>query len=300
MQTASRCAFVLAMLATVFSASFAAEKPAPVKADVSYGPHPHQLLDLYLPPGSGPFPVLVWYGGLWKPAKHVPDVNRFFNAKCAVVGVQMRVMQDAIDAQIKPPVSVCLLDGRRAVQFVRQHAAEWNLDPNRIAVGGGSQGALAALYVGCAGERANLQATDPVERVSSQVICVAAFRSQPTIDPKLMQEWVPGVQWGAPAFGVSFPESLKRRDEFVPWITEWSPESLLNKKSASIYFENNWGLTQPDGVQEMDYKVHAPQWGLGFQKLAQQHGVPCHVKYPDHPTENYKDTWDFLIKELTK
>ncbi len=43
-------------------------------------------------------------------------------------------MEDAIQAKISPPISVCLLDARRAVQFVRLHAAEWNLDPQRIAV----------------------------------------------------------------------------------------------------------------------------------------------------------------------
>lgn len=277
----------------------AADKPMPTKADVSYGPHPHQLLDIYLPPErTGPFPVLVWYGGLWKPAKHVPDVNRFFRSGCAVVGVQMRVMQDAIDARLQPPVSVCLLDGRRAVQFLRLHAPEWNLDANRIAVAGGSQGALPALYVGCAGERADAKSNDLVERVSSQVTCVGAWRSQPSIDPQRMQEWVPGVQWGAPAFGCSFAESLKRREEFLPWIQEWSPESLVNKNSPPIYFENNWGLLKPDAVEDMDFKVHAPQWALGFQKIAQERGATCYVKFPGHPSEKHADMWEFLIEQL--
>jgi hypothetical protein len=190
----------------------AAEKPAPTKADVSYGPHPHQLMDIYIPPqGTGPFPVLIWFGGLWEASKHVPDLNRFFPAHCAVIGVEMRVMKDAQADKIEPPVSVCLLDARRAVQFVRMHAAEWNLDPQRIAVAGGSQGTLPALYVGCAGERADPKSADPVERISTKVTCVGAFRSQPSIDPKQMQEWVPGVEWGAPALGCSFAESLKRR-----------------------------------------------------------------------------------------
>lgn len=290
---------VLSMLASLGNSIAAADKPMPTKADVSYGPHPHQLLDIYLPSeGPGPFPVLVWYGGLWKPAKHVPDVNRFFRSGCAVVGVQMRVMQDAIDARLQPPVSVCLLDGRRAVQFLRLHAAEWNLDANRIAVAGGSQGALPALYVGCAGERADAKSNDPVERVSSKVSCVGAWRSQPSIDPRQMREWVPGVQWGAPAFGCSFAESLKRRDEFWPWIQEWSPESLVDKNSPPIYFENNWGLLKPDTVEEMDFKVHAPQWALGFQKIARERGATCYVKFPGHPSENYADMWEFLIEQL--
>ena len=288
----------IASLLLVISHVAAADKPTPTKANVAYGPHLHQLLDVYVPPqGKGPFPVVIWYGGLWQPSKGVPDLSRFFSAQCAVIGVQMRVMQDAIDEQLKPPVSVCLLDGRRAVQFVRMHAAEWNLDPDRIAVAGGSQGALPALYVACAGERANPQAVDPVERVSTKVTCAGAWRSQPSLDPQRMQEWVPGVEWGAPAFGCHFAESLKRREEFLPWIQEWSPDALLNKQTPPIYFENNWGLTRPATVQEMDYKVHAPQWALGFQKLARERGVTCHVKYPDHPSEKFQDMWQFLVEQ---
>jgi acetyl esterase/lipase len=289
-----------AFLATAFAVSVrAAEKPAPARADLAYGPHPHQLLDVYVPPqGDGPFPVLLWYGGLWKASKHTPDVNRFFAAGCAVVAVETRVMQDAIDEKIYPPVSVCLNDARRAVQYVRLHAAEWKIDPERIAVGGGSQGALPALFVGCSRDGAKPDAEDPVERMSSRVVAVGAWRSQPSIDPQRMQEWVPGVQWGAPAFGMSFAESLKQREKLLPLIAAWSPEALLHRGSAPIYFENNWGLEQPEKVERMDYLVHAPQWALGFQKLAHEQGVTCFVKFPGHPSEKYADMWEFLIQRM--
>jgi acetyl esterase/lipase len=274
-------------------------KPAPTQGDIAYGFHAHQLMDIYVPPqGKGPFPVVIWFGGLWKPSKGVPDLKKFFEAGCAVVGVQMRVMVDAKPEKVDPPVAVCLLDARRSLQFVRLNASKWHLDPERIAVAGGSQGALPALYLGCAGERSDPASTDPVERVSTKVTCVGAWRSQPSIDPKRMQEWVPGVEWGAPALGCGFAESLRRRDELLPVIAWWSPDALLTKNAAPIYFENNWGLTRPEKVQEADYRVHSPAWALGFQKLAQEQGVTCYVKYPDHPSDKYADMWDFLFQHL--
>jgi acetyl esterase/lipase len=274
-------------------------KPAPSIVDVAYGPHANQRLDVYIPTkGTGPFPVLVWYGGIWKPARNVPDPNRFLNAGIALVAVGTRTLTDGMDDKQKEPVAYLMNDACRSVQYVRAHAKEWNLDPGHIAVGGGSQGALPALYVGCSPDRANPTATDPVERQSSKVTCVAAYRSQPTIDPKQMQEWVPGVQWGAPALGYAFTESLKRREELLPIINRWSPDKLLRAESAPIYFENNWGLTQPEKVTEPDYKVHSPAWSLGFQKLAQAAGTTCFVKYPDHPTDGYDDIWDFIKKRL--
>ncbi len=291
----------LALQFVVLSSGLLAATPkaVPTHADLSYGSSPHQLLDIYVPTnGTGSFLVLVWFGGLWEPSKHVPDLNRFLPKQIAVVGVETRTLTDGMKEQANPPVAYVMKDALRAVQFLRLHAAKWGLDPERIAVGGGSQGALPALYVGCAGERAEPSSPDAVERVSTKVRCVAAYRSQPSIDPQRMQAWVPGVKWGAPALGCSFEESLKRRAELLPHIQRWSPEALLHRDAAPIYFENNWGLTQPETVTEMDYKVHSPAWALGFQQIARQAGATCLVKYPDHPTEGYQDIWDFLVKQL--
>jgi acetyl esterase/lipase len=291
--------FIAVVAGLVLPGAVRGADPAPTHGDVSYGPSPRQILDIYLPAkGDAPFPVLIWFGGIWKPAKHPARPDYFNNAQVAVIAVQTRTMTDAVEDKVQPPISYVANDACRAVQFVRLNAAKYKLNPERIAVGGGSQGALPALYVACAGERADPKASDPVERVSTRVTCAAAYRSQPSIDPQRMQEWVSGVEWGAPALGCSFQESLKRREELLPVINKWSPDALLHKGTPPLYFENNWGLTKPEKVTENDYKVHSPAWALGFQKLAARAGVVCHVKYPDHPTEKYQDIWDFVVQEL--
>lgn len=291
--------YVLLSAACLLATLAAAAPLPPTYADVSYGPHSHQLIDLHIPPqGSGPFPVVLWFGGIWKESKHAPDVSHFFPHGIAVIAVETRTMTDAAQDKFNPPVAYVQQDAVRVVQFVRANAARWNIDPQRIAVGGGSQGAQPALYVGVSADQANPSAADPIERASSRVTCVAAYRCQPTFDPQRMQEWVPGVQWGAPAFGCSFAESLQRREELLPLIKKWSPDWLLNKDAAPMYFENEWGLTRPKDITESNYTVHSPAWAVGFQKLALAAGATCHVKYPDHPTEKYQDIWDFLAQEL--
>jgi hypothetical protein len=276
--------------------------PTPTAGDVSYGAHPHQLLDIYVPPESkAPCPVLLWYGGIWQESKHAVDLGKFFPDHIAVVAVETRTLTDGTKDKAEPPVSYVMNDAVRAVQFIRLNAAKWNLDPNRIAVGGGSQGTLPALYVGCSGDHGNPASSDPVEQQSSKVVCVAAFRSQPSIDPKRMQEWVPGVAWGAPALGMSFEDSLKRREELLPVIRKWSPDALLNKDAAPIYFENEWGLNGPNDpkITDANYKVHSPAWGMGFKKIADAVGATVYNKFPEHPTEKYKDIWDFIVQNLT-
>ena len=134
---------------------------------------------------------------------------------------------------------------------------------------------------------------------SSLVTCVAAYRCQPTFDPQRMQEWVAGVKWGAPALGCSFEESLKRRDELLPVLKKWSPDYLLHKDAAPMFFENEWGRAKPDDITQNNYDVHSPAWALGFQKLALAAGAECHVRFPDHPADDpAKDIWDFVARRL--
>ena len=286
------------------SSVHAAEPTKPTLGDVPYGVHPHQLIDIHLPPkGDGPFPALLWFGGIWKASKHAVDVNRFFPKGIAVIAVEVRTMEDATADKAKEPISYVLEDALSALKFVHENAAKHKLDPTRIALGGGSQGALPALYVGCV--------------APELVTCIAAYRCQPTIDPKRMQEWVPGVKWGAPALGCSFEDSLKQRDDLLPVIKKWSPDWLLHKNAAPMYFENEWGMTKPDDtietttgangkktekrtpITQNNYDVHSPAWAVGFQKLALAAGATCYVKYPGHPTEEYDDIWNFIVKQLT-
>ena len=50
---------LLILIALLAQRAWSAEKPMPVKADVAYGPHEHQRLDLYVPPkGAEPFLVV--------------------------------------------------------------------------------------------------------------------------------------------------------------------------------------------------------------------------------------------------
>ena len=233
----------LILLLALTGALWAAES-VPTHANVSYGPHEHQLIDIYLPKkGTPPFPAVLWFGGIWKASKHPANLGFFEQNGIAMIAVETRTMDDATAAKEKEPISYVQLDAIRAVQFVRHNTARWNIDPKFLATGGGSQGAQPALFVGCSRDYANAASSDPVERESSLVTCVAAYRCQPTFDPKRMQEWVHEVKWGAPALGCSFEESLTRRDELLPILKKWSPDYLQHKDAAPMFFENEWGLT---------------------------------------------------------
>ncbi len=278
----------------------AAPPVIPTMADVSYGPHPHQLMDVYVPKGTGPFSVLVWYGGIWKPSKHPAPLNTFFPNGCAVIAVQTRTMGDAQADKAATPISYVLNDARRALKFAHLHAREWNLDPNRMATGGGSQATIPAFFAGCTGATADSTSADPVDRESAKVVAIGFWRGPGSIDPKRLQEWNPGVEWGAPAWGCSVAESIKSYEELRPTIARWSPENFVTQDTAPIYIENDFGMTRPEGITEPNYQTHSPLWGVGLKKFVEARGVTCYQKYPGLESTKYKDMWDFLIQRLAK
>ena len=73
------------------------------------------------------------------------------------------------------PMSAIVSDVRRAVRFIRQHAGEYGVDPNRIGVYGGSAGGQLALLLGTTADSGDPSASDAVLRESSRVAAVVAF-----------------------------------------------------------------------------------------------------------------------------
>lgn len=93
---------------------------------------------IYTPEGTGPFPVLVFYhGGGWVIGdldSHDPVCRSLANRSGAVVV--------AVDYRLAPEhrFPAAVEDAVAALEWVHAHAAEFDGDPSRIAVGGDSAG----------------------------------------------------------------------------------------------------------------------------------------------------------------
>jgi acetyl esterase/lipase len=73
------------------------------------------------------------------------------------------------------PMSAIVADMRRAVRFIRRHAGEYGVDPDRNGVLGGSAGGQLALLLGTTADSGDPSASDAVLRESSRVAAVVAF-----------------------------------------------------------------------------------------------------------------------------
>ena len=78
-------------------------------------------------------------------------------------------------SQPKFTIPECVADMNRAVRYIRSHADDFKIDPNRIGITGASAGGHLSLMLGCAGDAGDPKAKDPVDRVSSRVQAVACF-----------------------------------------------------------------------------------------------------------------------------
>jgi acetyl esterase/lipase len=78
-------------------------------------------------------------------------------------------------SQPKYTIPEIIEDMNRAVRFIRYHAADYGIDPNRIGITGASAGGHLSLMMGAAGNDGDPKARDPVDGVSSRVQAVACF-----------------------------------------------------------------------------------------------------------------------------
>lgn len=78
-------------------------------------------------------------------------------------------------SQPKYSIPEILQDVERATRFVRYHAREYGVDPERLGIAGASAGGHLSLMQGARGRDGDPNAEDPVERVSSKVQAVACF-----------------------------------------------------------------------------------------------------------------------------
>jgi acetyl esterase/lipase len=145
--------------------------PQPVAiGNLAYGPNTDNganLLDLYLPGGKGPYPLIVCiHGGGWESGdKAFFPFRQLVKGGFAVASINYRLSpQAAFPAQI--------IDCKLAIGWLRLHAGDYDLNPNAIGVWGISAGGHLAALLGLTGDLPAPAWACPDRRVSNQVAAI--------------------------------------------------------------------------------------------------------------------------------
>jgi acetyl esterase/lipase len=107
-------------------------------ADIAYSGDPRQRLDVYVPEGQGPFPVIVFsYGGSWDSGSK-KDYG-FVGRALASRGYMVAIADYRLVPAVHYPAFVD--DVAQSINWVIAHANEYGGDPERIFAMGHSAGA---------------------------------------------------------------------------------------------------------------------------------------------------------------
>jgi hypothetical protein len=168
---------------------------------IPYGPFDENLLDLYLPASDTPTPLFIHIhgGGFIGGSRNTERLGGFIlallQANVAFASIDYRLLgsPDA-DIAIKPltdsslgspeteGVIKPLGDSARALQFLRYHAEQLNIDEDRVIASGISAGAGTALWIAFSDDMADPDSEDPVLRESTRVTAAIAVETQATYD----------------------------------------------------------------------------------------------------------------------
>lgn len=132
-------------------------------------------LDLAMPTerGETPRPALVfihgggWRGGDKRRGGFLRPTISYADKGYVCVTVNYRMLNEA-------PITACVEDVKNAVRWLRAHAEEYNIDPERIGASGNSAGAHLAVMLGVCPPSAGLEGDGPYQEYSSMVQAVVA------------------------------------------------------------------------------------------------------------------------------
>lgn len=301
---------LFALLCSLALSAGESAQPLPTFADVSYGMHERQVMDVWQAQSEKPTPVVFHiHGGGWVAGdkKKVGDLERYLAAGISVVSINYRYTTQAQTAGVMPPVQWPLSDAARALQFVRSKAAEWKFDKARIAATGGSAGACSSLWLAFHADMADATNADPIAHESTRLWCAAVNVAQTTLDPKQMKEWTPNSRYGGHAFGfmpdpkdtktrdTQFAQFLADRERVLPWIREYSPYEHVTADDPPVYLLYP---APPALGQEQKDPTHTANFGLKLQEHMREVGVPCELVYPGAPDVLHQKIADYLIERL--
>ena len=159
-------AFVVAALGLANSFAQAPKLPegAVAEKNLAYGEHERQKLDVFVPKGDGPFPLVVWvHGGAWEAgSKDGNPAAVLMDRGFAVASINYRYSKQAVfPAQIN--------DCKAAIRWLRANAKKYKIDADHIGVMGASAGGHLVALLGTSGGVKELEG-DP-SRPSPAVRC---------------------------------------------------------------------------------------------------------------------------------
>lgn len=185
--------YLIPLLAALTLSSIAlfGQVKTPTHAHVSYGPEDRQWLNLYLPSGNEPAPVFLY-------AHHngstADDVKSDWADSTVAAGTAIVSWESIAQVKGMSDFQTCAADAKVMFAWVKENAATYNFDIDKIFVGGQSRGSfvswelahsldpsIAGIYMGQAlpGQSFNERLLEPITKNAPPIFL--AYRKEPGV-----------------------------------------------------------------------------------------------------------------------
>ncbi len=288
----------------------------PTHANVKYGEHERNVFDIWLADSPQPTPLAIYiHGGGFRAGskeKLKPnELDQLLKAGISVAAINYRYMSVAI------PLPTPHHDARRALQFMRSKAKEWNLDKERVAAFGGSAGAQICMWLAYSDEMAKPDSKDPIERESTRLTCVATAGGQTTNDTEFWQNKIATLlgpdtdvkTLSRPLGNITDPEKAHlakwgatTKDEANELARKHSAVSIVSADDPPIFM--SYGMTPTakpptDQGRIRGWLIHHVNLGIALKEKTDALKLEAHLKYPGAETK-YQSQVEFFVDKLLK
>ncbi len=286
------------------------EKPRPDVAELRYGPFERNTLDLWkartTATRQAPAPLVVFFHGGGFVGGDKRSVPGWLVTRCLAEGISVASVNYRLSTQ--SPFPAPMLDGGRAIQFLRLKAGDLGIDPRKIAACGNSAGAGISLWLGYHDDLADSSNADPVLRQSTRLTCMGVVGAQTSYDPRFIKLLIGGRAHEhvalKPLFGVTSEAELDN-PRIHRLFEEASPLNYVSSDDPPVilfYSEPNAPLPPTAKAGE---GIHHPRFGAALKAVLDPLHIECIVRHNDdyrgreHPEQAmHKDLVDFIAMHL--
>ena len=219
-------ACIVILLATVAGGLWWYFHPAVQRTNaIAYGQRGKRTLalDVFKPAKPNGAGVLLLVSGRWR-SQQPGNLGTWIAAPLLRRGYTVFAIYHV--SQPDATVMEIIEDMNRAVRFVRHHAKDYGVDPQRLGVTGGSAGGHLSLMLATRGGPGPADAVDPVDRESSAVQAVAIFF--PVTDLLNLGKSTENLHDGGP------PKSF-RQGAFGSQSTNLAVWKVIGRDSSPLY-----------------------------------------------------------------
>ena len=223
---------------------------------LQYGDHPSQSFGINYYPEGPARPLLIYISsGGWAsgPVTKLPPSPEL----CQKLGLAFALIGHRTAKEFRDPAQVT--DVQNGVRYIKEHAAEWNIDPDRIAVTGRSSGGHLTMWVGFHPD-------------SPDVACIIS-RSGPTnFDPEFIKTFTP--VWSLDNYyEMLFGDVLDDPEEMARIYKYLSPVTYMSPDDPPTLFLNNYN-PPPGPDPKPNWAHHHHAFGVhGYKRLKEIGGT---------------------------